>query len=426
MNTLGTEIMPDLLKMQAEYNEQPTCSLGQRVRVLESKQSVSSAGVNLLSSLVDTGAKDRHGLSISSSSTELAALLKRIESLEEEQAANRQKISDLESKPVSASYSTPEPAVIDTHKLITLDNRLSALEGRGFEVVTILGYSFCGPNDCEQFLKTQGAFHVNKLFLGHDMVSLVDMSKREGESLPLEDFMSRDDKTGKGGFSDLSAAGVYASMQNVLPNPLTIKNTASTKPLPRVDTFEKWDQQDGEHGVRYEISRGVENNVAIIGSLIDTQLAPHPEALRVFRKLLDDARMQWAAVSSFWSDRRGVCFHQGNDADDAWRYPSEVVRGIFNELYKVRSAGAMRSNLKELVIEDAARMFWGVLRCHRLMAEFVNHRFMGHPKLTTYSIDYLHRNRVTSKQVELVNGKIEKLQGEVNKINSKLVKNKST
>ena len=71
-------------------------------------------------------------------------------------------------------------------------------------------------------------------------------------------------------------------------------------------------------------------------------------------------------------------------------------------------------------------MFWGVLRCHRLMAEFVNHMFMGHPKLTTYSIDYLHRNRVTSKQVELVNGKIEKLQGEVNKINSKLVKNKST
>jgi hypothetical protein len=50
---------------------------------------------------------------------------------------------------------------------------------------------------------------------------------------------------------------------------------------------------------------------------------------------------------------------------------------------------ARRSNTRKLTIHDAARMFWGVLRTHTLLEDFVYHDFQGHPKLATYSIEHL-------------------------------------
>jgi hypothetical protein len=68
--------------------------------------------------------------------------------------------------------------------------------------------------------------------------------------------------------------------------------------------------------------------------------------------------------------------------------------------YKARRGGAERSNTRELTIHDAARMFWGVLRTHTLLEAFIYHDFQGHPKLASYSIEHLFRNRLSPGVVE--------------------------
>merc|ERR1712194_473700 len=99
-----------------------------------------------------------------------------------------------------------------------------------------------------------------------------------------------------------------------------------------------------------------------------------------------------------------------------------VVQGVFKELHAVRSVGAMRSNIKTLTIQDAARMMWGVLQGHKLMNEFVAHKFLGHPRLATYSLNYLFRNRLTTKQLEATIAKVEKVQRDVSALTSRLNK----
>jgi hypothetical protein len=50
-------------------------------------------------------------------------------------------------------------------------------------------------------------------------------------------------------------------------------------------------------------------------------------------------------------------------------------------------------------------MFWGVLRTHKLLEDFVYHDFQGHPKLATYSIEHLFRNRPSPGVVEALRTK---------------------
>lgn len=312
-----------------------------------------------------------------------------------------------------------EPKVTREDFLTTIEERLSGLEEKKINEVTVLGNTFGGPRDCETFLRTKMDFENNGLMVVHDMISLVQMAPLDGATYEMEDLLNRDDKAGKGGFTDISAAALYASMQNVIPKPLTGK---ALYPLPRVDKFEKWDKKDGEHGVRYEITRGVEASVNTLESLMRSQLGPHPDAYHLFTRLLSDAKNQWASLAQFLSDRRGICIAQCDDDSDAWLYPCEVVHGLFVELYKVRNVGATRSNIKKLTIRDASRMMWGALQCHKLMSDFVSHKFVGHPKLASYSLTYLFRNRLTTKHTEALKGKLDKLQRDVNSLTSKVHK----
>jgi hypothetical protein len=75
-------------------------------------------------------------------------------------------------------------------------------------------------------------------------------------------------------------------------------------------------------------------------------------------------------------------------------------------LQKAWRGGTKRSNTRELTIHEAARMFWGVLRTHTLLEDFVYHDFQGHPKLATYSIEHLFRDRLSRRVVEGLRTKV--------------------
>jgi len=189
----------------------------------------------------------------------------------------------------------------------------------------------------------------------------------------------------------------------------------------------QFDQKDGENGIRYEITRGVENEVSQTTSWLDSQFGAHQEARMIFTLLIHAAKNHWLQVADFLSNRYAVCLEQSDDALEAWAYPREVVAGLFRELHMVRVNGATRTSLKELTIRDAARMMWSVLRCHKLMDEFVVNKFVGHPRLSGYSLSYLFRHRLTTKhlktfstKVEDVKGKLEKSQRDLNQLSTRV------
>lgn len=115
---------------------------------------------------------------------------------------------------------------------------------------------------------------------------------------------------------------------------------------------------------------------------------------------------------------------QSGDQEESWKYPCEVIKGLLLELHKVRGVGALRSTLRQVSIDDAARMMWGVLKCHQLMRELIGHKFMGHPLLSGYSWNHLFRHRLTPKSLGPITRKIEVLQREVSTFNTKLSKKK--
>ena len=98
---------------------------------------------------------------------------------------------------------------------------------------------------------------------------------------------------------------------------------------------------------------------------------------------------------------------------------------MFEECYKLRAVGSERTTVKELTLQDAARMMWGVLRTHQLMEELIYHEFQGHPKLATYSLGHLFRNRLTTKSLDVVKGQVAKLQREVKENSTAIAKLKA-
>ena len=403
MATLSQTLLPGLLEMQRAFYQDPSKLLTDRVRALESGSKGGTAtGADLLSSISHTGTADRRGFTIDGSQTQLNVALARLDRLERENASLRQEIGELKSRNVIGP-------LLDVDMIPRLLERIVSLELKDNAQIVVSGLAFGGVQDCKHFLTTQMCFDPATVFLGHDMVSLINNILKEGKSSGMSEVLTQDHNAIKGGFGNISVAALYASMQHAIPGPLA---GSGGHPLPRINTFEKWDQHNGDTGIRYEIQRGVEHEVNQTLGWINSQLSTHPKAHILFSGLLREAQTQWQTVATFITDQRGVCMQQCGDQEESWKYPCEVIKELLLELFKVRGVGALRSNLKLVPIDDAARMMWGVLRCHQLMREFISHKFMGHPLLSGYSLNHLFRHRLTPKNLNPLTAKVEVIQRE--------------
>lgn len=296
-----------------------------------------------------------------------------------------------------------------------ITNRLTSLEEYKGPGIVVAGIGFGGPMDCEKFLRTQLCWDDSKPFFCNDWISLVHSVPKEDGQVSLEALMARDHHATKGGFSNLSAAKAYASAQQSVPGILA--GTAD-HPLPGCKTFDHFDNQDGLKGVRYEVTRGVDNRSNALMSLMQRDLRAHPIGLSVFTYLVLNGQIHWKTYAAMLSDLRNISYQQCHDSTEAWLYACEVGRGVFDECYKLRNVGSERSNMKEFTVQDGARLMWGMIQTHQLMEEFVKHKFLGHPKLSSYSINHLFRNRVTPHGLATVKGDVSKLTSRVSTVES--------
>ncbi|CAJ1952743.1 unnamed protein product [Cylindrotheca closterium] len=201
-------------------------------------------------------------------------------------------------------------------------------------------------------------------------------------------------------------------MQKAIPIPLA--GTSSRHSLPRISSFEKWDRQYDRQGIQLEISQGVDQEVSkTIGWLIRPMSPRHQDALAVvFTALTMDVRNHWLAIANFLTSQRTICLRQCEDAEEAWKFPCEVIKAVFVAALG-SEYGSMRPSLKKFSIYDAAEMMWGILPCHKLMNKFVSHKFLGHPKLLIFSLNHLSCLKVSLKDLHPMKQQADQLQMEM-------------
>jgi hypothetical protein len=212
----------------------------------------------------------------------------------------------------------------------SLVGRLNLLECQDGDLIRIGTYTFTNMVDCEAFLLTKV---LSKVLLAYcyNMVSLVHRVPKSGSALSVEGILQQDDTAHKGGFSQVGLAYIYSSMQQAVPGPL---EGASAHPLPGVKLFEDWDGKDKLTGLWSEITRSMDTTVQALMVMLSREFRGHPEALAVLPMTILQGQIHWKAYANFMTNSRNV-FKQCEDEKEAWLYPSEVGRGVFEEVLKV-------------------------------------------------------------------------------------------
>mmetsp|Transcript_17390 Transcript_17390/g.42583 ORF Transcript_17390/g.42583 Transcript_17390/m.42583 type:complete len:201 (-) Transcript_17390:34-636(-) len=174
--------------------------------------------------------------------------------------------------------------------------------------------------------------------------------------------------------------------------------------------------KDGQRGVRYEILRGVDNEVRQVLETLKFRLASHQEAMLLFEYLTVSAKHHWLSVAEFLSCQQALCLQRGDDGKESWLFVCGVIKGLFRELHTVRSVGSIRSSLKEMTVDDAARTMWAVLQSYKLMNKFVAKGFLGHPRLSAYYTNHLFRHRLTKRSLDPLEKQVAEIRRELSSL----------
>jgi hypothetical protein len=292
---------------------------------------------------------------------------------------------------------------------------LAALESAGdLETVVIGTLTFKNIQDCETFLYASVPAAVLDTY-AYDMVSLTHRIGRESSA---SGAVAREHTASKAGFLTSGSATLFASFQQALPGPFGVSSATANStlhPIPALKDYETWDRQDGVTGLKTDVSNGISTAVMAISTAMSRDLANYPLAMMLFGSLITTGSLQWHQFAMFISERYMTSLHQIDDPKEAWLFTAEIVKGVYTELHKIRVMAADRTSATHNH-KDAARSLWVALQTQRLMAEFISLKFVGHPKLSPYSINHLFRHRVPLKLVETVASKVAKVENDVRSI----------
>jgi hypothetical protein len=355
---------------------------------------------------------DFHGNQLGSSA-QMDNILARLDKAEADNARLTRELQVLKAAPAAApaaSLGAPSPpAGFD------VNSRLAALEAAGdLESVTLGGHTFKNIQDCETFLYQHVPHDVLDAY-AYDIVSLIHRLGRDPNSAGA---VQREQHAIKAGFKTSGSATLFASFQQALPGPFgtaAATSSSSAHPIPALKDFVSWDRQDGMTGLKSEVTHGIAAATTAISSAMSRDCQMHPIGQNVFSIMISTAQLQWMQFAGFTSENYMTSLHQIDDGKEAWLYTSEIIKGAFSELYKIRVVAADRTSATHNH-KDAARSLWVALQTQQLMAEFIRLKFTGHPKLSPYSINHLFRHRVSPKGVEGLTAKMTKVENDMRSV----------
>jgi len=211
------------------------------------------------------------------------------------------------------------------------------------------------------------------------------------------------------GPASLLEVHVLTSIHNGLPALFTSgKATSSFCPLPRLDKFTKWeDDQQYESGMKSEMTD-------FMGTKLEEIIAPKIEDLKA-PKARELATLMLQKTTQFWVlfiEQLSKTYTDLNtrlklSTVKAWNFATSeagrVLREVNNPRLSAMDVGAEALKHRAHV---CASVLYAMLKCHAVMQEFVTAQFKNHPSIASEQIKLLFNNMATTgdgSQMEEIN-----------------------
>lgn len=220
------------------------------------------------------------------------------------------------------------------------------------------------------------------------------------------------------GFASTYEARIASSVQNLFPTVFgkTDANVDTADTLPALPNPDKWDSNDGNTGLRYQITRNMADVELQLSETISTILRDYPEALHIARECLHQAKRFALELCQFITLDFQKWKYRGHSKKDAWRMTAVCVRRIFEELYSERVIARDGYDQKDQEY-TTARYLWATWKAHAVMENYLRHQFYEHPAISAVLARQLAENYV--KPDDTQGSKIKALETAVQKLQSK-------
>lgn len=114
--------------------------------------------------------------------------------------------------------------------------------------------------------------------------------------------------------------------------------------------------------------------------------------------LLVDIQNQWTALTGFIQTAYNDLTVRGKfTSKTAWLLVGRYVAAIFTAMITVRNPA--RGLDDPTTLKSRATLFWSVLQCHRIMKEFIDEKFMGHPLIVKETSFFTLTDRVSEEDL---------------------------
>lgn len=376
------------------------------------------------------------------SSFPLASLNNRIQNLETKshvaQTAKKSNVSrsriptvddDLESLlDVPQKAGPPKPATTDKNaldmvstlinsRLTKIEDTLSVLHARtSGDWVSLGQFRFQSLAELSKWLQ----LHVPNKRYGAFVDGVSIFQYFFSDHKDLEQVMSGFYNSSKAGFSTLHESKITASFQNVLP-PCLGKGMDTGLYVPGLSTPEKWDNQDGDSGLRYRLDQEMNGVHTQISHNITHSLDINSPARNLAEECLQKS-VHFTQQFSAWITRFFSQLLQSGSFDRAicWLLISRCIRRLFSDLADVRiTARDMKDT--ENSIEVCAQYVWATLKTHRVMQEYLHYNIENHPSFSSVITRFVINNSFQS-DVNSVASNVTKVDKRVDAVNKRLDK----
>jgi len=221
------------------------------------------------------------------------------------------------------------------------------------------------------------------------------------------------------GFKSTFEARIASSVQNLFPSVFgkSDSNLDTAEALPALPTPERWDSNDGNTGLRYQIMRNMSDVELQLQETISTVLGDYPEAQHIARECLHQSKRFALELSQFITLDFQKWKHRGHSKRDAWKMTAVCVRRIFEELYSERVVARDVYDQGNPSF-TTGKYLWATWKAHSVMTKYLRHQFYEHPSISAVLARHLADNYVKPDDMQAT--KIKSLESQVKALEGSL------
>jgi hypothetical protein len=227
----------------------------------------------------------------------------------------------------------------------------------------------------------------------------------------------------KAGYATWQETVVAGSFKNLYPSVFGKGGAEEAICLPAITSGDKW--SDGVSGVAPQMMRSMNDISRELDSSIKVVLQNHPEARQLAMDCVTQAKRFVIDLITFMSAEYASWQTRGLDKKGSWKIVCQIVRKVFEDMQSARISARSARDRKNTDFSTATFIF-ATLKCHKVMAEYMQHRFEDHPSVSSVVTRHLASHFMKTdntgagdKKLSSIVSKIDALEARINSIQSK-------